>query len=1424
MATISADWDLRSSASPRSLAVYVAPVPDGGGVPSPRRMAGSAASADAASGSGATNPFDAAVSGTSRRPPPRPGSWQDSSAEDGQALAGGGAAEVAAVSVVLGTERGALHRRTYGCGGGKSGGPFRGGRDAATARGRTGGSSGSEAAASSRAEQPMGLGGDGIGGGAAASSGGKSRDGVHPLHRPVDLTGAVPGAIVGLVQTFVPSGFVPDRTGRPGGSASAAPAAVPPVLLMLVDDNRSSASNAGKNPSAYASHLVTIAAQTGKFDKLDAAPGLGPYGASSTSSAAVLPPLPRASCASYHPACGYVCASGTSVVSLPSAHVLAVSYHVAGLVPEERQDGAPSSYGGRRGLMSSVPSYPQQHRHQQQHQLAVLRSALPRVVFDAHSILPSEGARYGADAMCLTCRGRVAVVAVGSSFYALSGRSVSDGYFLGQNLADQHGRGGQPTSLHHSDEGAGGWSDHGDATAGRRQRPTEVLRLSSSGRVHPAVVIEVPNRVAASFPSQAEVATSLLFMASGRECAAVEILHDPRFIASSSLGGMGYHEDGQEGSSTVQGPITVSPPRNGVVTLASPILAAVGIDGNRSADPRLVAILTSDGLVQTRSPACLGVPLTTIEVGNRPNDFFTLRALPQRRIVSASYSGEGRLLAMRPESSSDLADRFMTLSVDAFGAANFPRLELADALSASYGATSYAGTEPTAAAKALLKQYLEAVLGLADDFEGDGDVSRDGASDKDPHSSVATLLMGTALLCKVCSELSPPIPSLANRAARSCSNKVGAEVGAATNAAAVKVCYLIAEDLLGVAASEPTSGMTYIEPAIWLLRACGSHERAIKVIQRRMNDASARNMVSGGSSGTAGSAGYSARGSGAVWSQLRYESYVTSHLSELWVGGDDDMIDLVINSNMTMQLLERNPRLGLSIFTSNHPEDEKQWEGTTANDDPVTHPVIPRRVLDLLQAAKPAIPLDSSVDQSSTVDEEKEGYAPLPLSSGRALAISYLESLVGIAGNRPIPKDPKGEIAFDLLPADDSKEQRIIDFHDELAYLLLDGVISELGDADEEKKTKITELGSLYRGKLRRFLSWPNAKVRSEKMLKSLPPAFLRERALLLGRLGRHDDALRILYRDLRSLDMALEYCDARFEIWQTTLQRDRADNDQRDSTPSLSSSSESDLYIPLVKVALDSGNKSEGVDAAIRVLSLRRNVMDCGTALRLLPGDLQLSAISRPFLIPAVVEGESDVKRLKIVSALLRARYVRLKQELTEAQISSQASLFSVPGLKSLRFGDLVRSSKPFRARPAHATSASFPDVTIIQHFFPRHLVIQATVCNSAISSVTGEGRALGDVSFVVAESSDEALLPIARVPLKTLPPSSTGSVWCALTATPQRLDDVAVIACELRYTVLNVDATTGAPLNFGSATVGLGRTYVEELEDIEIRSVDFQ
>jgi len=133
---------------------------------------------------------------------------------------------------------------------------------------------------------------------------------------------------------------------------------------------------------------------------------------------------------------------------------------------------------------------------------------------------------------------------------------------------------------------------------------------------------------------------------------------------------------------------------------------------------------------------------------------------------------------------------------------------------------------------------------------------------------------------------------------------------------------------------------------------------------------------------------------------------------------------------------------------------------------------------------------------------------------------------------------------------------------------------------------------------------------------------------------------------------------------------------------------------------------------------------------------------------------------------------------------------------------------------------------VTIVKHFFPRYLIIQARVSNSAGGASLDGGRTLGDVAFVVAESSDEALMPTMQIPLKVLPPRSTGSVWCVLAASPQRLDGIAVMTCELRYTVLAVDAATGAPLSFSGAygNPGLGRTYVEELQDLEVRYTDFQ
>ena len=736
-------------------------------------------------------------------------------------------------------------------------------------------------------------------------------------------------------------------------------------------------------------------------------------------------------------------------------------------------------------------------------------------------------------------------------------------------------------------------------------------------------------------------------------------------------------------------------------------------------------------------------------------------------------------------------------------------------MGATFSATSYVGQDATAAKRELLIQYLEAVLGLADDlrfFMGSGDihgsnvsmvVSEEGqeaglevgmdselGSGKTNVSSLDpnTLLTCTALLCLVCFQVDAPNATLANRAAKACSSAVGTvkPKDRGISKSAVAVCDLVADRLLKEAAaasfsllsssaslsanprpSQNSASMEFVEAALWLLRSCGYHEKALQVLEERMNNPTLRNASVGMGGGGSSSAG---------WSQIKFDSYFATHLGELWSSKDDACRQLVLRSSATRDLLSRNPTLGLSIFTALHPQNEKEWRNMKSSDDPFDHPSYPYKVIELLKSVSPQVGGHEQILGDKSPLESLGSFAsgspasrPLPLHSGRALAVTYLESAIGISSERPAQ-----------VESSDDLNDRVADMHDELSYLLLEGVINEREDGDGEDSM----IGSIYRYKLRRLLSWENARIRSDRLLSSLPKSFLREHALLLGHLGRHEDAIKILYSDLGSVELALEYCDVRYE---------------RQQKPPRECS-----YLPLVKVALESDPDSDrGLAAAIQVLSLRRNSIDKCAALQLLPKNVPVSAVARPFLIPAIVENESQVRRLAIAEALLRSKYARLKQKLTAAQLKSHASLHSVPALQKLHLGDPMHSTKPTKAKPVHLASPHFPDVMLVKYFFHRHLVIQAQVTN------TSRDQTLADLAFIIAESSDEALLPTMDVPLKTLPAHATGSAWVVLTASPQRLE-TCFLTCELRYTV--ADAREGA-----------GRTYVEELQDVEVRHSEF-
>ena len=1396
----------------------------------------------------------------------------------------------ATYSVVYGTERGTLHYRTYPMSSNRSN---KIGYDSSNYIMGT-------------AIPPIGVDvSKRLGGGNVSGSGGNTGNGVHPMHQPMDVTNVSTSAhqlpIVACVRFASPQRSNNPSNMNSNSNGNGNPiqryrkqnnAIYNPIFLLLQDDEISKHnSNYSHRSNSTSNSPSTVTTGTFQATLISLHLKQQQQQQHNNLSSLLLEDLPRMSSVTYHPSTGYIYSTGSSIYSLPSKAVYAIS---SSLSPNHSYNTTTSSmtnattnstnpFGG-----SSTPlgvgtrdtqslSVPTSNTTSTPH--------LPKLYYHSTNILPPCGVRSCNGGLSIICNGHVVVAAMkNGSFYAVNGRTVSERFWKLQ-LEKETGR-------EHTSGGNSGGKEIDLESKGDVEK---ILTFRQSSPVHPAISIEIPmcNTSTASKDGsgngendhgkedyndnhdeqdEEEVCTSLVFLASGRECAVVEILYNPKLYSNNQHGRMEYYHDHNHNSSNdpadssllpsssiSYGSIVVGPPRHGIATLASPILAAVGLTPPRSSNQKkrtsssgrsskssptssstytpLVAILTSDGLVHTRSPSFISIPLSTIEVGNRPNDFFTLQPLPNRQVVAGSYSGEARLISFREDTVQDLADRMMKLSIDAFGSNGFPRAEVAEVIGATFSATSYVGSEPSAGARNTLRQYLETCLGLdmSGDFGGaalykrflyagvgdgrgeeEGENGDDDMGEANPllSSFAASYLCATAMLCLVCTRLSTPNSSLANRAAKACATKFGT-VGniqqTGINESTVKVCELVAQMLLtesestrslpsssGIATGKNGIRMDMVEAASWLLRSCGQHENSIKILQERMTNPTIRNKTFvERPQGDVDEATKTKHGAG--WSQLKYDSHLCLHLGELWSSGYDNCRGLVLKTSATRRLLENNPELGLRIFTSMLPQNEDQW--LRLRDDPLCDTnITPTEVVEMLKTIRPLVRLgkdDQKLDED-LVSDRVNGDSVLPLESGRALAVAYLESLIGISTGKPSTKDSN------------VSQDKQAEIHNELAFLLLEGVLSERSDG---RANCDSDLGKIYREKLRRLLGWHSSKVQPDQLMDALPSSFLREKALLLGQLGRHEDALRIFYSDLKNLELALEYCDARYEK-QQAQNRYEFTKSYYNNKGSKSKVNQGCAYLPLVRVTLESNLDSErGIAAAIKVLSLRRENIDQAAALRLLPKNVPVSAIARTFLIPALIDSESQTRRLTVTSSLLRAKYLRLKQSLTEAQIKSQSILQNIPALQSLNLGDAVYTSNPFKARPSNTSSLHSPEVMITKHFFPRYVIIQAT------ATAPNGMIVLGDIQLVVAESSDEALLPSVNISIKTLPAGMTGSSWCVLAASPQRLDGTAILVCEIHYSVAPISASSASSYQPGS-----GRSYVEEIQDIEIRRAEFE
>ncbi|XP_027028386.1 vam6/Vps39-like protein [Tachysurus fulvidraco] len=180
------------------------------------------------------------------------------------------------------------------------------------------------------------------------------------------------------------------------------------------------------------------------------------------------------------------------------------------------------------------------------------------------------------------------------------------------------------------------------------------------------------------------------------------------------------------------------------------------------------------------------------------------------------------------------------------------------------------------------------------------------------------------------------------------------------------------------------------------------------------------------------------------------------------------------------------------------------------------------------------------------------------------------------------------------------------------------------------------ELGEL-RNKLLSFLDISRY-YEPEILISDFPfDGLLEERALLLGRMGKHEQALFIYVHILKDTYMAEEYCRRHYDK---------------------SSDGNKDVYLSLLRmylsppdahclgpIKMELSEPQANLQAALQVLELHHSKLNTTKAINLLPANTQIKEI-RVFL-ESVLEEKAQRKRFdQVLKSLLQAEFLRVQEE----------------------------------------------------------------------------------------------------------------------------------------------------------------------------------
>lgn len=314
-----------------------------------------------------------------------------------------------------------------------------------------------------------------------------------------------------------------------------------------------------------------------------------------------------------------------------------------------------------------------------------------------------------------------------------------------------------------------------------------------------------------------------------------------------------------------------------------------------------------------------------------------------------------------------------------------------------------------------------------------------------------------------------------------------------------------------------SQGHSFIEALLWLYRSHNEHKRVLAALTED------RCVATG------------------AWSKQQFYGWTADYLRWLWYHDDPTYPTLALPTLKTV--LEYNAELGLSVLTTRSARNSSfGGKGVTVQE-----------VVSFLESVNPKPSRSGNTNPISKGLREKGNksgiIATIPLINGRALGIAYLEWLVGSGAAPP-------------------------SMHDEYAQLLMEGVPFEReidhssNDLDiNEEDNESALLYKIYRRKLQFFLQ-TSTDYHPDRILKFLPPQFLHEYALLLSRLDKHEEVLKIYIHQLNDINLAQSYCDRIY--CNASNDENKVTSISHGKNPKNNNKEDLKVYLHLIKVLLE--------------------------------------------------------------------------------------------------------------------------------------------------------------------------------------------------------------------------------------------------------------